>query len=46
MKSYAEILEAYDNGRYHIAPFRKVSPSHVLFSICSDASINPNDKDI
>lgn len=29
MKNYAEILEAYDKGRYHIAPFRKVSPSFV-----------------
>lgn len=29
MKNYAEILDAYDKGRYHIAPFRKVSPSFV-----------------
>ena len=29
MKNYAEILEAYDKGRYHIAPFRKASPSFV-----------------
>ena len=29
MKNYAEILDAYDKGRYHIAPYRKVSPSFV-----------------
>ena len=29
MRNYAEILDAYDKGRYHIAPYRKVSPSFV-----------------
>lgn len=24
MNSYAEVLDAYDKGRYHIAPYRKV----------------------
>lgn len=29
MLSYSDILDAYDKGRYHISPFRKVSPSFV-----------------
>lgn len=29
MKSYADILDAYDKGRYHIAPYRKASPSFI-----------------
>lgn len=29
MRTYADILDAYEKGRYHIAPFRKASPSFV-----------------
>lgn len=29
MKNYADILDAYDKGRYHIAPYRKASPAFV-----------------
>lgn len=29
MRNYADILDAYDKGRYHIAPYRKASPSFV-----------------